>query len=1030
MQSHLRLVSLPLFLLFSLLIATDAMAKKDGITGYSGRFGATCGACHAPGPSNGLPPPPVVAPLPTVTLTGPTQVSAGTTNTYQVTMSGGVVPDGDGGLNLSVTAGQLVATTSNTQILNNELTHKPTPPFNNPTFVDSAGRITWTFDWQAPSVNGTETMYVTVLSGNGDYGFYGDRVGATTLAINVLGGAAQAPVARPGGPYTGVVGTSVALNGNTSSDGDGSVVSYSWDFGDGTIGIGATSGHVYIAAGLYTVTLTVTDNSGLTGSATTTVNIGTSTPPPPVIDGLALYDVQCSACHGAAPGTKAGRSAAAISNAITNVPAMNSPALLALSAAQVQAISNAIAPVGPQPPVAVSGGPYSGVAGTAVLFNGAGSSDPDGSLVAYSWDFGDGAIGVGVAPNHVYAVAGLYTATLTVTDNSGLTGSATTTVNIGTSTPPPPVIDGLALYNSNCAACHGAAPGTKANRTAAQIQNAITNVGAMQTAALFALSAAQVQAIANAIQTSGPAPQPPVSVPGGPYTGLINAPVAFNGGGSYDPDGLVMAYSWSFGDGTSATGATPTHAYAAVGLYTVTLTVTDNGGLTTAASTTANIGTGTPPPPVIDGLALYNANCAGCHGAAPGTKAGRTAAQIQNAIVTVNAMITPALQALTTAQLQAIADAIGGGTPPPTPTDGKGLYDSYCASCHGAGGSGGSGGNVQRESASSILEAINKEQEMAFLKGSLSSTQISLIAGYLSGSTGGGGTPTIPVGQLLYDSNCIACHGAGGRGGSGGGVRGSSSSKILDAINKEREMSFLRGAFTSQQIRYISDYLNGRSTPLVPAPSSTDGLALYGAYCSGCHGTAPGTKAGRSSTQISGAISSVSAMNTPTLTGLSAAQIDAIAAAIGGSTGGGGTPPPSGSDGLALYGTNCASCHGAAPGTKANRTSAQISLAITSVNAMNTSSLRALTTAQIDAIAAAISTGGAPPPLPTTGQGLYDLACLSCHGVRGGGGSGGNIRGDSASSIQDAIRRESQMRYLDGVYTLDQLRKIASYIAR
>ena len=559
---------------------------------------------------------------------------------------------------------------------------------------------------------------------------------------------------------------------------------------------------------------------------------------------------------------------------------MNSPALRALTADQIQAISNAIAPVGPQPPVAVSGGPYSGVVGASVLFNGVGSTDPDGTVVAYSWDFGDGTIGVGATPGHVYTAAGLYTTTLTVTDNSGLTGSATTTVNIGTSTPPPPVIDGLALYNTNCAGCHGAAPGTKANRTAAQIQNAIVTLAVMQSPTLTALSAAQVQAIANAIQTSGPAPQPPVAVPAGPYTGLINAPIAFNGGGSYDPDGLVMSYSWGFGDGASATGATPTHAYASVGLYTVTLTVTDNGGLTTVASTTANIGVGTPPPPVIDGLALYNANCAGCHGAAPGTKAGRTTAQIQNSILTVSAMITPALQALTPDQIQAISAAIGGGTPPPTPTDGKGLYDSYCSSCHGAGGSGGSGGGVKRESASSILEAIDDEREMAFLKGSLSSAQISLIANYLSGST----TPPPP-----------------------------------------------------------------------PPPGSTDGLTLYTSYC--------------------------------------------------------------------------ASCHGAAPGTKAGRTSAQISVAITNVNVMNTTSLRALTAAQINAITAAISSG-TPPPMPTTGQGMYDMSCLSCHGVRGGGGSGGNIRGDSASSIREAITDERLMRYLQGVYTQDQMRKIASYIAR
>ena len=88
-------------------------------------------------------------------------------------------------------------------------------------------------------------------------------------------------------------------------------------------------------------------------------------------------------------------------------------------------------------------------------------------------------------------------------------------------------------------------------------------------------------------------------------------------------------------------------------------------------------------------------------------------------------------------------------------------------------------------------------------------------------------------------------------------------------------MSALRGTLTSQQIQYISYYLNGRSTPLVPLPSSTDGLGLYGTYCSGCHDAAPGAKAGRTSAQISAAISSVSAMNTTTLRGLTTAQIDA-----------------------------------------------------------------------------------------------------------------------------------------------------------
>jgi serine protease len=52
----------------------------------------------------------------------------------------------------------------------------------------------------------------------------------------------------------------------------------------------------------------------------------------------------------------------------------------------------------------------------------------------------------------------------------------------------------------------------------------------------------------------------------------------FNGSASRDPDGTISSYSWSFGDGTTATGATPAKTYSAGGTYSATLTVTDNLG--------------------------------------------------------------------------------------------------------------------------------------------------------------------------------------------------------------------------------------------------------------------------------------------------------------------------------------------------------------------------------------------------------------------------------------------------------------------
>jgi serine protease len=83
----------------------------------------------------------------------------------------------------------------------------------------------------------------------------------------------QAPVANAGPDQTANVGDTVTFNGSGSSDSDGSIVSYAWDFGDGGNGSGVTATHGYSQAGNYTVTLTVTDNGGLTGQDTARITI-------------------------------------------------------------------------------------------------------------------------------------------------------------------------------------------------------------------------------------------------------------------------------------------------------------------------------------------------------------------------------------------------------------------------------------------------------------------------------------------------------------------------------------------------------------------------------------------------------------------------------------------------------------------------------------------------------------------------------------------------------------------------------------
>jgi len=78
--------------------------------------------------------------------------------------------------------------------------------------------------------------------------------------------------------------------------------------------------------------------------------------------------------------------------------------------------------------------PASGAASLAVGFNASTSSDPDGTIASYAWDFGDGSTGSGATTSHTYAAAGIYNAILTVTDNDGAASTASAAITV-TGTP-------------------------------------------------------------------------------------------------------------------------------------------------------------------------------------------------------------------------------------------------------------------------------------------------------------------------------------------------------------------------------------------------------------------------------------------------------------------------------------------------------------------------------------------------------------------------------------------------------------------
>lgn len=90
---------------------------------------------------------------------------------------------------------------------------------------------------------------------------------------------------------------------------------------------------------------------------------------------------------------------------------------------------------------------------------------------------------------------------------------------------------------------------------------------------------------------------------GEPYTVTIGGELRFNGSRSYDRDGTIVTWRWSFGDGTTGNGVTVTHLYTSTGTYPVSLTVTDNDGATDIYQTVANIKVPNRPPnkPTITG---------------------------------------------------------------------------------------------------------------------------------------------------------------------------------------------------------------------------------------------------------------------------------------------------------------------------------------------------------------------------------------------------------------------------------------------
>ena len=97
--------------------------------------------------------------------------------------------------------------------------------------------------------------------------------GTTTPPISPVTGNQSPTASFTADPTSGIAPLEVSFNASNSSDSDGTIVSYQWDFKDGNTGTGQTINHTFSSTGSYNVGLTVTDNEGATDSTTKTITV-------------------------------------------------------------------------------------------------------------------------------------------------------------------------------------------------------------------------------------------------------------------------------------------------------------------------------------------------------------------------------------------------------------------------------------------------------------------------------------------------------------------------------------------------------------------------------------------------------------------------------------------------------------------------------------------------------------------------------------------------------------------------------------
>ncbi len=424
--------------------------------------------------------------------------------------------------------------------------------------------------------------------------------------------------------YTGEV---IYFDASGSYDPDGYIASYFWDFGDGNTGNAVTVEHAYVDDGSYNVTLTVTDNEGATNSAHATKTVLNRQPVASFTESAETVYVDDVISFNASESYDPDGTIVSYhwdfgdgntGNGVSVQHAYSQEGTYTVTLTVTDddgAIGTVNATKTVLPEIIPNQNPVASFTesaeivyiGESIFFDSSGSYDPDGYIVLYHWDFGDGNTGNGVTIQHAYSQEGTYTVTLTVTDDDGATDADSATKTVLTPIIPNKkpvasftesdeiVYTGESIYfaasgsydtDGYIVSYHwdfgdgNTATGVTVHHAYADdgsysVTLTVTdNEGATDTdhATKTVLNR---QPVASFTETAGVV-----------YT---SETISFNASGSYDTDGTIVSYHWDFGDGNTGTGVSVNHSYPESGTYTVTLTVTDDDGATDTANATKTV---------------------------------------------------------------------------------------------------------------------------------------------------------------------------------------------------------------------------------------------------------------------------------------------------------------------------------------------------------------------------------------------------------------------------------------------------------